>query len=140
MDIFNRKTNSIERANNNKRFKRRKATASEQTSNNDREIIKDPEQKFRPLTGKMDCPNCVCDRLMSGLCEECSSLAYTSTTGSRLGFGVYKNQERNIDEGKKKNFCSPEQNEAAIGRNTNCSSEEQPTKPASHFRSQQRRR
>lgn len=36
------------------------------------------QAKFRPLTGKADCPNCTCDR-RSSVCDKCVNLATTSS-------------------------------------------------------------
>lgn len=42
-------------------------------------LTKQSEPKFRPLTGKTDCPNCTCDR-RSSVCDRCISFAIMKPT------------------------------------------------------------
>lgn len=45
-------------------------------------LTKQSEPKFRPLTGKTDCPNCTCDR-RSSVCDRCISIAIMKPTIGR---------------------------------------------------------
>lgn len=42
-------------------------------------LLKQSEPKFRPLTGKADCPNCTCDR-RSSVCDQCINIAIIKPT------------------------------------------------------------
>lgn len=112
-------------------FKSKRQTGKQNVENR-RIITPQSETKLRPLTGKADCPNCVCDRRMS-VCDKCIGLASTSSVRSKHGFEVYENRDKGHGESVRTSFCSSMQNEAAIRRNINCSSfidDERPIRPA----------
>lgn len=92
-------------------------------------VQSEAETRLRPLTGKADCPNCVCDRRKS-VCNKCIAFASPSSISYENNFGANsmgRNHERD------RSFYSSVQNEAAIRRNINCSSsnnDERPIRPA----------
>lgn len=54
----------------------------------DKSKTKDAELRLRPLTGKADCPNCVCDRRTS-VCDQCLKFKTTRTDTATIIFDLH---------------------------------------------------
>lgn len=108
-----------------------KFTTSKQIKGNRSTVQSEPEPRLRPLTGKADCPNCICDRRKS-VCNKCIALA-SASSGSYGPNSFGSNRIRKCRSFDRESSNSLAQNEAAIRRNINCSSfddDERPIKPA----------